>query len=102
MINSNLVPISEIPPLNPEKKNVLPPRTLLRQEYVKTEFPIKKGELMVKYTPIGNNCFRIVFFKSINNNNIMPDPRVCRTYFISVEKEKVGWSYTVIESHIFF
>lgn len=92
----------KIPQKKIAPKTVLPPRIPLRQEYVKFHFPIHADELTVRYTPVGDHSYRIVFFKSVNDNPVMPDPKVRRSYFITVKREKDSWSHKVIDSSTYF
>ena len=79
-------------------------KTGSRLAYVTREFPKKDNESYVRYTPVGDNHFRIVFFKIKNHSemNVIQDHRVCRSYFVFVEKVNEQWTHKVIDGKSYF
>lgn len=75
-----------------------------KKTYVQAKFPKKTEETHVRYTPVGDDHFRIVFFKIRDHNeeSIIQDHFVCRTYFVHVERTPDGCKHTVVDQKLFF
>ena len=74
-----------------------------KEEYIKSVLPMKLTESNVRYTPVGDFHFRVVFFKPvISGESLIPEYKLCRTYFVQVKKDaKNEWIHNIVDSKIF-
>jgi hypothetical protein len=75
-----------------------------KQLYIEDQFPMEPEETFVRYTPVGDNSFRIVFFKIKGHSelNIVHDHKVCRSYFVSVWKDDGMWTHKIVDGKTYF
>jgi hypothetical protein len=75
-----------------------------RELYIEDQFPKRPMETFVRYTPVGDYNFRIVFFKIKDHSemNVVQDHKVCRSYFVYVYKENGLWNHKVVDGNEYF
>jgi hypothetical protein len=54
------------------------------QKYLKEHFPLQVGEYKVVYNKVGENNFRINFYKKTNPEKIFTDVRIPRSYYVVI------------------
>jgi len=87
---------------SPKKKKKVAP-ILSKDKYIKSVLPMQFDESHVRYTPVGDFHFRVVFFRSIQSeNSVMVEHKLCRTYFVKVKQDDKGkWVHEIIDKNHF-
>jgi hypothetical protein len=75
-----------------------------KQLYIEDQFPMRPKETSCRYTPVGDNHFRVVFFKikSFSELNLVQEHKVCRSYFVRVWKDEGLWTHEVVDGKEYF
>jgi len=75
--------------------------TKTAEQYVRKEFPIKEGECHVKYCHVGNDNFRINFFKEKGTSQFVKDYTICRSYYVQMKKDNKTWRHEILDSDLY-
>lgn len=72
-------------------------RTETAKEYILRVFPLEKGEFKVDPRVVGENRFRVLFWKQVKVENcFLPDNKIERSYYVVLKKDGTSWTHEVL------